>query len=475
MPFTFADPGFVAALGTPVGWAGQKTATASGTSITVDAPSSIAEGDLLVCFVASTDSGEADSIFATPPTGWTELIAEHETAYPTVPGVSVFTKRAGASEPTDYTWSGGYSTDHRAVIGRVVQAGTVDGVSGANSSATDVATLDLPAVDAVGESLLLAVWGLRSSSQPSADPAMTVIVEASGTPGTAAGWEDVGDGSTGTRTGGTADRRAAGAMLVVSFTGGWDVTTATYVASFDASTEQTDVLSVAMKPDGTRLFVAGSTPDEVHQYDLGTPWDVTTATLNGSFDTSVVRTSSNPRGVRFSPDGTRMYLAEANANLIDQYDLSTPWDVTTAVLDAGFPVDLEETTVRTVALSADGTRMFIAGSDSNSVHQYDLSAPWDVLTASYSGSYSLTDLGGAIPAGLSFNPVGTRMFVASSSFIYVYDLAVAWDATTAAYDTAHDFSAVTTAMKDVVFDRTGTRLISCDTVTSEVHQFDLAS
>ena len=63
---------------------------------------------------------------------------------------------------------------------------------------------------------------------------------------------------------------------------------------------------VEFKPDGTKMYVTGSTGDDVNEYDLSTPWDVSTASYNQNF--SVAAQETTPTAVRFKPDGTKMYV-----------------------------------------------------------------------------------------------------------------------------------------------------------------------
>ena len=68
-------------------------------NITVDKPSGTAEGDILFCCIAWFSSGKPDIDYV--PAGWT-LIAHHRGNFE---AQSLYYKVAGASEPSDYTWS----------------------------------------------------------------------------------------------------------------------------------------------------------------------------------------------------------------------------------------------------------------------------------------------------------------------------------------------------------------------------------
>lgn len=75
-------------------------AHASASSITISAPSTIAEGNLLVAFICHADTSNAQK-FTTIPSGWSLASSTTSNA-----SLTVFYKVATASEPADYTFSG---------------------------------------------------------------------------------------------------------------------------------------------------------------------------------------------------------------------------------------------------------------------------------------------------------------------------------------------------------------------------------
>jgi sugar lactone lactonase YvrE len=82
------------------------------------------------------------------------------------------------------------------------------------------------------------------------------------------------------------------------------------------------------KPDGTKMYVIGTVGDDVNEYDLSTAWDITTASYLQNF--SVAAQEINPTSIFFKPDGTKMYVVGSVGDDVNEYDLSTAWDVSTA-------------------------------------------------------------------------------------------------------------------------------------------------
>ena len=59
-----------------------------------------------------------------------------------------------------------------------------------------------------------------------------------------------------------------------------------------------------MSPDGTSVYVVGSSSDRVFSYDLDLPWEV--ASYNKSLN--VVGQETNPQGVQLNDDLSELYI-----------------------------------------------------------------------------------------------------------------------------------------------------------------------
>lgn len=114
----------------------------------------------------------------------------------------------------------------------------------------------------------------------------------------------------------------------------WDgddtsIQTATFLSSFSVAAQNTAPQSVRFNNDGTRMYITGTTAvASAFQYTLGTAYDISTAGTPVTFALNGQDTA--PQSLTFSPDGTKMYVAgSTNANIY-QYTLSTPWSLASA-------------------------------------------------------------------------------------------------------------------------------------------------
>ena len=131
------------------------------------------------------------------------------------------------------------------------------------------------------------------------------------------------------------------------------------------------VMGLAFNTDGTKMFVVSYANDSVHEYTLSTGWDVSTASYTDGFDVSSQDTE--PRGLAFSTDGTKMFISGNTGNDINEYTLSTGFDVSTASYVDSLDVSSYDTDVRGMAFNDDGTTLFFHGQQNDKVHSWKLS------------------------------------------------------------------------------------------------------
>lgn len=192
---------------------------------------------------------------------------------------------------------------------------------------------------------------------------------------------------------------------VYEFTMSVDFNVVTASASgteFNVSSQATDPRGFRFNNDGTKFYIVDEDDDDIFEYDLGTAFDISSATYNG---VNVSTFTGQPAGMEFNDDGTQLLLANTTQDDIRQFNLGTGFDLSTAVeaqqykLPMGSPYGLY--------FSNDGTRFFAIDDGGNDIRQFDLSTPWSVETASDGTEINSQD---GQPEGLTFNDDGTLMF-----------------------------------------------------------------
>ena len=187
----------------------------------------------------------------------------------------------------------------------------------------------------------------------------------------------------------------------------WDISTANMSSVTSTGSLGYDVKDFYIKPDGTSLWV--STPYNIREYSMSTPWDLTTVSLSQS--TSVSNNdNSTAGGLWFKPDGTEMYYNDATSDLFSQYTLTTAWDISTKTSYKSISTS-GESAPQGMALSSDGTIVYVVGSSGDGIDYYTLSTPWDISTRSSSaGFYSLAGIT-SVPTGIHLRSDDSVLYV----------------------------------------------------------------
>jgi len=159
-------------------------------------------------------------------------------------------------------------------------------------------------------------------------------------------------------------------ILQYTLSTAWDISTGSYASkNLSVASQENAPQALAFKSDGTKAYVSGES-DYVYQYSLSTAWDVSTGSYDsvsfngGSQDTS-------PVGIAFNSDGTKMFLLGGGSKTVYQYNLGTAWDVSSASYSlASFSVGSQDGFPSGLSFSNNGQKMFISGLDSNTIFQY---------------------------------------------------------------------------------------------------------
>jgi hypothetical protein len=253
---------------------------------------------------------------------------------------------------------------------------------------------------------------------------------------------------------------------------GFDVSTAAFSQTFSISSQDSFPEGLAFNTNGTKMFVVGANNDNVYEYNLSTGFDVSTASYSQSF--SVSSQDGAPRGVAFNSDGTKMFIVGYLGQDVNEYTLSTGFDVSTASYSQNFSVATEETTPRGIAFNTDGTKMFIIGQTGDDVNEYTLSTGFDVSTASYSQNFSVASQDTS-PITISFNANGTKMFLLgdANDTVYEYDLSTGFDVSTASYSQSFSVTAQETNPRGLAFNTDGTKMFVLGNTGDDVTEYDL--
>jgi len=261
-------------------------------------------------------------------------------------------------------------------------------------------------------------------------------------------------------------------LVITLFTSSAQATTS-FVDSFNVSSQENFPTDVTFNNDGTKMFVIGFSGDDVNEYTLSTGFDVSTASFVDSF--SVAAQENAPTGIAFNDDGTKMFVTGTSGDDVNEYTLSTGFDVSTASFVDSFSVSSQEGLPSDVTFNNDGTKMFVVGFIGVDVNEYTLSTGFDVSTASFVDSFSV-NAQDTYPIGIAFNNDGTKMFVTGyiGDDVNEYTLSTAFDVSTASFVDSFSVAAQETSPRGLAFNNDGTKMFVMGYVGVDVNEYTLS-
>jgi len=277
---------------------------------------------------------------------------------------------------------------------------------------------------------------------------------------------------------------------------------------------------IVFNPDGTKMFVSpqvstgNSNIDFIYEYNLSTPFDISTKTYAGDdercdLDVGTGEYGQNPVNagdMAFSSDGLKIFVLNrgtngSNDDRLYRYDLTIAYDVSTCAFvkdvdpdtDAlagtsfGGRPDKSRYHVQGIEINPDGTKIFLVFNDvsgeGDGIKEYNLSTPYDIATMSLETSGGIDLANGAEgfnPDAIFIGLNGKRLFVTDHQKFTVtqftlhnpYDTSsFTKDGSVSIQDLTSDNNNQTRALG---FSKNGLKMfVSDDTGDDEIFEFDL--
>ena len=254
-----------------------------------------------------------------------------------------------------------------------------------------------------------------------------------------------------------------------------DISTASFVSATSVSLHGMEPSGMAFSSNGTKMFVVDFDSDSVNEYTLSTPFDISAPTLVHSFNVSSY--ADFPVGVVFSNDGFKMYMLGYEAEKIFEYTLTTAFDVSTASFSNSTSVESQDIQPEDVALSNDGTKMLLIGSKTDRIYEYAMSTAFDVSTANFTDTAFSVSSQETNPTGMEFSNDGTKMFVLGhdSLSIHQYALSAPFDISAPSIVRSFNASSQDSKPEDVAFSNDGAKMFVVGYDAADINEYALSS
>ena len=204
----------------------------------------------------------------------------------------------------------------------------------------------------------------------------------------------------------------------------YTITWSTTVGSF-TPWSFSDLQGFFISPDGENAYITfwNGWDGKMAQYSLSTPWDISTASQTQYISLT------KPNGFCFSNDGTYMFYSTEDWMNIVRYSLSTPWDISTASQDSGQVLNVDSTHFAlNVCLSDDGDYIWFGVDSLYKIIQYELTTPFDLTTATNQKVLNTSESAAAVMVKND----GKYMYKTKNWPVKQYELATPYDITSTA-------------------------------------------
>jgi sugar lactone lactonase YvrE len=197
------------------------------------------------------------------------------------------------------------------------------------------------------------------------------------------------------------------------------------IGSVSIVTQDSSGTEIRFSSDGTKMFMLGNLNDDIFRYDLAKAWVASSATFVSG---SAIAPETNTFGFDINSDGTKYYIVGAT-EIIREYIPSVAYGTT---LSTGTIKDIEwimSLDAESIKFSNDGLRVFVC--DAVKIYQFDLDTAFDI--SSLNMQYYNAGLEDSSPAAITFKPDGTRMIMAGAfnDTIRTYTLNFPWNISSA--------------------------------------------
>jgi len=164
-----------------------------------------------------------------------------------------------------------------------------------------------------------------------------------------------------------------------------------------------------------------------------------------------IETEDNTIGdISVRADGKKLYMSGSTTDIIYEYDLLESWKIGSLVYTGRSFDPAETATLAEIHLSSDGLKLYLNGGAEDNIFEYDLTIAWDISTAVYStnfGDYSAQLTGTSL---FNMKEDGTKVWIGDGVTIFQYSLTIPFDISSLSFDSKSlDCSQIGVAVLDM--------------------------
>lgn len=262
--------------------------------------------------------------------------------------------------------------------------------------------------------------------------------------------------------------------LADSEIGNWTIQYASYDTSEDINSQEPVIQGVFVGNEGTKMYIIGHTNDQISEYTLTTAYDVSTSSYVGSMSVSAL--TNYPQDICFDKTGAHMYFIDASNARVYQYDLSTPWSISTATQDGYLAVGGICPSPDGLFISTDGSKMIMISDSNDEFSTINLSTAYDITTGTQASKDLSISAKDDYPGAVSCSNDGTKYWFIGrgGDKVYEYTLTTPWDCTTGSFTREFSVSGQDGSGMGLSFSRDGEYMYIAGNTNNKVFSYTLS-
>ena len=206
--------------------------------------------------------------------------------------------------------------------------------------------------------------------------------------------------------------------------------------SFDVSTETVNSVGIFLSTDGTKLYISHAGA-YIYYYDLSIAFDISTAVYNVTKDKNLGTSQSVSIQIWMKADGTELYAVDSTNSTVHRWTMSVIWHTSSATHTSSYSVVSEIAIIYGVSIHSDGSVMYAFDLFTSNLFQYDLITPWDITSASYANKLAVMNNQDSVPRVSFVSKLeNKRVYLLGNNTdsVYQYEMAIDKSIDTLAYN-----------------------------------------